>query len=178
MKKIISIVLQTIFFSAIAIVCITLLSSRFAVLGLRSYTVVTGSMEPKIHTGSVVFTLPSKTYKVGDVLTFNRGKISITHRIVAIKNGQYQTKGDANKIADPELVDKSNVIGKDILIVPLLGKFTAFLKTIPGFIIFILIPMLIYILLEARVIKKEWEKEVEKRILKKMNSTNFLQLWN
>ena len=176
MKKIISIILQTIFFTVIAIVCLTLLSSRFAVLGLRSYTVVTGSMEPKIHVGSVVFTFPSKIYSVGQIITFNRGKISVTHRITAIKNEQYQTKGDANKVEDVGLVNKANVIGKDILIVPELGKFTAFLKTIPGFLLFIFLPMILYILLEARVIKKEWEKEIEKRILKKMNNSNFLQL--
>lgn len=176
MKKIISIILQTIFFSAIAIVCITLLSSRFTVLGLRSYTVATGSMEPNIHIGSVVFTLPSKTYKVGDILTFNRGKVSITHRIIAINNGQYQTKGDANTAIDPGLVNRANVIGKDVLIVPGLGAFTIFLKTIPGFAIFILVPMLIYILLEVRVIKKEWEKHIENKVLEKMKSTNLLQL--
>lgn len=176
MKRIISIILQTIFFIAVVVVCITLLSSRFAVLGLRSYTVVTGSMEPKVHVGSVVFTFPSKIYSVGQIITFNRGKISVTHRILAIKNGLYQTKGDANKTADPELVSKANVVGKDILIIPTLGRFIAFLKTIPGFLLFIFLPMLLYILLEARVIKKEWEKEIEKRVLKKMNSTSFLQL--
>ena len=176
MKKIISIILQTVFFTIIGVTCITLLSSRFAVLGLRSYTVVTGSMEPKVHVGSVVFTLPSKIYKVGDILTFNRGKISVTHRIIAIKNGQYQTKGDANKIADVGLVNKANIIGKDFLIVPYLGRFTAFLKTVPGFILFIFVPMMIYILLEARVIKKEWEKQIEKRVLNKIGWSNFIHL--
>lgn len=168
-KKIISIVFQTTLFTIVAVICLTLLSSRFAVLGLRSFTVVTGSMEPKVHVGSVVFTLPSKNYKVGQIITFNRGKISVTHRIIAVKNNQYQVKGDANNTADIGLVNKTSIIGRDFLIIPYLGKFTAFLKTIPGFAIFVFFPMLLYILLEARVIKKEWEKEIEKKVLKKVN---------
>jgi len=176
MKRIIIIILQTIFLISLGVVCLTLLSSRFAVLGFRSYTVVTGSMEPNVHTGSVVFTLPSKNYRVGDIITFNREKISVTHRIIAIKNGQYQTKGDANKIADVGLVNKVDVIGKDFLIIPYLGRFTGFLKTVPGFIIFIFIPTMIYILLEVRVIKKEWEKEIEKKVLNKIGWSNFIHL--
>src|SRR5581483_11590867 len=103
------------------------------------------------------------SYAVGDVITFNRGSITVTHRIHAIKNGQFQTKGDANDAIDPELVNKNDVIGKDLLIIPFIAKFVDYLKTAPGFIIFVAFPILIYIAFEIRFIKNEFEKEVKKK---------------
>lgn len=169
MKKTILTILQSIFFGIVILVSLILLSSRVAIIGLRSFTVVTGSMEPKVHVGSVIFTLPTKIYKVGDVITFIRGNISVTHRIAGIKNGQYQTKGDANNSADTGLVYKSNIIGKDFLTIPYLGRFTNFLKTIPGFIIFVVLPSLIYIAFEIKSIKEELEKNIEKKLMSKLS---------
>lgn len=37
---------------------------------LHIYSVETGSMEPSIKTGSVVFVAPAENYKIGDVITF------------------------------------------------------------------------------------------------------------
>lgn len=164
--KITSGVLQIALFASIIFLFFTFLSARLSVFGLRSFTVITGSMEPKIKVGSVVFTKSFEDYKIGNVITFNRGNLSITHRIAGLKNGGYVTKGDANEAADREIVYKSNVVGRDVFIVPFLGKFVAFLKTPPGFSLFIGVPIIIYIILEARVFKREWEKEIEKRVLR------------
>lgn len=155
-------------FVLIPVVFFTLLTSRTsAFLGIRSFTVLTGSMTPRIPVGSIVFTKPS-TYDIGDIITFKRGDKSITHRIFGIKNGQYQTKGDANSSADPQMVNKSDIIGKDLVIVPYIGKFGGFIKTIPGFTMFIAIPTLVFVGLEIWEIKKEMEKEIEKKLLAKM----------
>lgn len=173
MRKIINLVIQTIFFVVILAIIVTLLSAKFSVFGLRSYTVATGSMEPKLHVGSVVFTLPASQYHVGNIITFNRGDISITHRIYAIKNGAYITKGDANKTADTQPVVRSNIVGRDILILPYFGKFTSFLKTPLGFLLFIGFPILIYVLFEARLFKREWEKQIEQKVRDQIEPFGF-----
>ncbi len=155
------------FFITIFLIGFTLVTSRFGIIDIHSYTVVTGSMRPKLPIGSVVFTIPAKNYEVGNIITFRRGNISVTHRIVDIKNGRYVTKGDANNAADPQMVVKENIVGRDFLIIPYLGKFTNFLKTIPGFILFLGIPILLHVFLEAKIIKEEWEREIEKKVLQK-----------
>ena len=74
--------------------------------GYGIYTVTSGSMEPEIHTGDVIYTMPVEFQELreGDVITFsmNQGKTTVTHRIQKIdqKNRLIQTKGDANKEND------------------------------------------------------------------------------
>lgn len=73
--------------------------------------VISGSMEPGIPTGSMIFsrTVPAAEITEGDVITVNRvGSTSlVTHRVVSIKDlgdGTFEAvlKGDANEQNDPE----------------------------------------------------------------------------
>ncbi len=170
MKESLKIIVSIFFFILFGIVLFTLFSSRFSVEGYHSYNVQTGSMVPVIPVGSLVLVHPDTAYSVGEIITFNRGSITVTHRIHAIKNGVFITKGDANKVADPELVHSNDIIGKDLLIIPYVGKIVDYLKTIPGFLIFVALPILIYIVLEIRFIKSEFEKEVEKKVLNNLKT--------
>lgn len=170
MKKIIEIVLSVFIFLAIPVVIFVLITSHSGIFGgIRSFDVMTGSMEPKIHVGSMIFTKPASYYQVGDIITFKRGEISITHRIFAIKKGQFVTKGDANNAPDPQLVSLSEIIGKDYYIIPNAGKFTNFIKSIPGFTIFVVFPILLYVGFELNTIKNEYKKEIRKKILAEMD---------
>ncbi len=75
-------------------------------LGISLYTVMTGSMEPAIPVGSLVFVEPADPADLagGDVVTY-RGRLSeqdvstsvITHRVVANdpQSKELETKGDA-----------------------------------------------------------------------------------
>lgn len=167
--KISGFVLQVILFATIILLFITFLSAKFSVMGLRSFTVATGSMEPKIHVGSIVFTKPFSEYKIGNILTFNRGRITVTHRIVGKENGGFITKGDANNSPDKIIVTQNSIVGRDILIIPYMGKFINFFKSPFGFMLFIFIPITAYIILEARVFKKEWEIEAERKSIERNN---------
>ncbi|MFC1722166.1 signal peptidase I, partial [Patescibacteria group bacterium] len=55
--------------------------------GLRSFAVTSGSMEPTIKTGSLVFTTKANYYEINDIITFQQGssKRAITHRIINSK---------------------------------------------------------------------------------------------
>jgi signal peptidase I len=78
------------------------------VLGLGSFIVTGGSMEPSLHKGSLVFVQPvaPSEVKVGDVITFQQYGQTTTHRVISIGSGStglmFKTQGDANKVADPE----------------------------------------------------------------------------
>ena len=160
--------LQTIILITLPMIVFTAITSKFDVFGhIRSFTVVTGSMEPVIHVGSLVFTYPQQSYTKGEIITFHRNNITVTHRVVdVIKKGNsisYQTKGDANNTSDPDLVPSSKVIGRVENIVPYVGRLSAFIRTAPGFVLFILVPTLFIVLSELWNIKKEIEKNVEKK---------------
>ena len=103
---------------------------------IRPYIVKTGSMEPAIHTGSVVFVnerAELSGIKVGDVITFRKGgEMLVTHRVVKVGDGEYTTKGDANSVNDPEPVTRENYIGKTVTVLPGLGGLFTFLKSTAG----------------------------------------------
>jgi len=178
LKKLIhisKITLQLIIVIALPMVVFTVITSKFDFLGhIRSYTVVTGSMEPTIKVGSIVFARPQGKYQKGDIITFHRGDISVTHRIFSVdtKTGErYQTKGDANNAADPQLVNSSQVIGKVDVTVPYIGYFASFLKTLPGFSLFIILPSLYIVITELWSIKHEIEKNAERKLLMLIEQT-------
>ena len=67
--------------------------------GIRPYVVYSGSMEPKIPTGAVVFTKEGAySLETGDIITFHNEDTVVTHRVVKKEEGTFITKGDANKI--------------------------------------------------------------------------------
>jgi len=157
-------------FSALAIIIVLLIViSAFPITGNYKILVVqSGSMEPNIHTGSVVVVFPEKEYKVGDVITFknNAGKLdSITHRIVKIENDGagkvFTTKGDANNANDTNTVYAKNVIGKVLFSVPYFGYAVAAAKTPYGFMALIVIPAVLIIYDEVKKIKDELTKKKE-----------------
>ena len=90
--------------------------------GIRPYVVYSGSMEPKIPTGAVVFTKEGAySPETGDIITFHNEDTVVTHRVVKKEEGTFITKGDANSSEDaPVLWD--NVVGKVFVGIPRVGK--------------------------------------------------------
>lgn len=107
-----------------------------AVFGMKSYAILTGSMEPTIPEGSMVYVKPCSSfdeYQINDIVTFSdpaTGK-SFTHRIVEIDAGDrcFTTKGDANSVPDLSPTYFSLAVGKVKMSVPLLGFVAEFLKS-------------------------------------------------
>lgn len=168
---------KNIFFILIIVFSLMIILSSLNIFGYRMFIVKSGSMEPKIRTGSVVFDKKTSTYKVGDVVTFKikDSKDTVTHRIVSEKidanNGVfYTTKGDANNAPDSEPASKLNVVGKVAFSVPYMGYLAAFIRTLPGLIIFIIIPATIIVYEEMGKIKDEIKKiqEEKKKVAKKL----------
>jgi signal peptidase len=164
-------IIYNIFFVCLVIIALLLIISVLPITGnFKILTVLSGSMEPKIHTGSIVAVKPATEYKVGDVITF--GKISktetpTTHRIFDIKLQEgkpiYITKGDANNTPDMKEVLGSEVVGKVVFSVPYVGFAVDFAKKPFGFMLIIVIPAVIIIYDEIRKIKNEVLKMKKKK---------------
>lgn len=124
------------------------------IAGYQFKTVLSGSMEPDIQTGSIISVkeaVDKTNYKVGDVITFVEEEgILITHRITGvIESGDsvlYETKGDNNNAVDMNPVLADNVIAEYTgITVPYVGYFVSFsqskngalLLLIPGFLLLI-----------------------------------------
>lgn len=108
--------LGTILLIVVIAACIPLTVPRL--MGYQIYTVVTGSMEPEIPVGSMVYvkSINPKELQEKDVVAFYGGRDTnaiITHRVVDNNeiSGQITTKGDANKTEDMNPVSYSDVIG-------------------------------------------------------------------
>ena len=79
-------IIYYIFIAFVAAIAILLIVSVFPIPGnYKVLTVFSGSMEPKIKTGSIVTVRPANDYKVNEIITFNKEGNLVTHRIIDIE---------------------------------------------------------------------------------------------
>ena len=127
-------------------------------LDMDARVVQSGSMEPAIPTGSVIFIRPSDSYKVGDVITFSRDarETPTTHRIVEFdkEEGSFTTKGDANKVVDMNPVKEDLILGSVRFHIPFLGYAVNFARKPLGLFLLVIIPATLIALDEIRKIAK------------------------
>lgn len=110
----------------VIIACIVFAATAICKIGnIEPRIVLSGSMEPKIHTGSICFInkkVPYDKIKTGDIIAFKAGKNTmVTHRVISVTNAGFETKGDANKVSDGISTNKTNYRGKTILSIPYAG---------------------------------------------------------
>lgn len=126
-------------------------------------TVLTGSMQPKYPQGSllVISKIAPKEIVVGDVITFELGNDSVSHRvieIVDIEPFQYRTKGDNNKIQDNKIITENELIGKVIWHIPIVGRWLLIMKTKMGQL-FIILALIFIFLLDYLIGQKKQKKQ-------------------
>ena len=111
-------------------------------VGFQVFTVLSGSMEPTYHVGSLIYVKKAdyKELRSGDVITFMLDEDTIaTHRIVEVVPDEedpsvlrYRTKGDANEAEDGSLVHYKNVVGTPVFTIPRLGYVANYIQSPPG----------------------------------------------
>jgi len=166
MTKIFKIIYYLVIAFLVAIALLFIVSA-FPITGnIKVLSVLSGSMDPAIHTGSIVVVKPVSTYKIGDIITFGpntKTQIPTTHRIYDMKviegKLQYITKGDANNAPDQKVVLKEEILGKVLLDIPYLGFAVDFTKKPIGFILIIGVPAVAIIADEIKKIFKETNKK-------------------
>lgn len=138
--KIIWNVFTTVLVAVVLLLAAALVGVRL--VGLQPYTVLSGSMEPTYHTGSLIYvkSVDYRDLRVGDPITFMLSEDTVaTHRIVEIvpdeeepETLRYRTKGDANESEDGGLVHYKNVIGSPVFTIPYLGFVASYVQNPPG----------------------------------------------
>lgn len=118
--------LGTILLIVLIVGCLPLTVPR--IFGYQLYTVISGSMEPEIPVGSLVYIkgMEPEDVEEKDVIAFYGGRDSnaiITHRVVEnrVVMGEFITKGDANQTEDMNPVDYNEFIGRVELSIPAVG---------------------------------------------------------
>ena len=100
--------------------------------GIKPFIVLSGSMEPEIHTGSMAY-IHTKTdpYKIhsGDIITYKISDTVVTHRVIDETVTTVTTKGDANEEADFSPVTRDNIVGKYLFSIPYLGYLYSYITT-------------------------------------------------
>ena len=151
---------------SVIVAVVVLLAVAFVgvrVVGLQPFTVLSGSMEPTYHTGSLIYvkSVEPQDVHVGDPITFvlNEDLVVATHRVIEIdaENERFYTKGDANESADGSPVHFNNLIGVPVFTIPLLGYVANFVTNPPG--MYIALAGVAVLLLLTFV--PDWSKKVD-----------------
>lgn len=131
-----------------------------SVFGVQAYVVQSDSMTPEFAAGDVIFSeeVNPEELVAGDIITFiSRDSASygqtITHciREVTTHNGElaFITYGIATGVDDGTPAVASDVLGRYTFRIAGLGSFFEFLKSVPGYIVCILLPFLVIIGLQV-----------------------------
>ena len=125
-----------------AVVILALLLAGPRLMGMQVFTVLSGSMEPVYHTGSLIYVRDVDPMEIqpGQVITFMLDEDTVaTHRVVEVVPDEidrsvvrFRTKGDANDAEDGTLVHYKNVVGTPVFTIPYLGYFSNWITHAPG----------------------------------------------
>lgn len=134
-------------------------------IGIRPYVVISGSMEPAIHKGSLSFINTHAKYeniKEKDIIAYQAPTgDKVTHRVSEVTEEGLKTRGDANQVDDVALTTEKNFLGKNIFSIPNLGYLVGTLQTTKGKVILGTIIVLILVasfLLDDKSVGKREKK--------------------
>ena len=123
-----------------------------SIFGYKPFVVMSGSMEPKINKGDLIFVkkVDTNTLTVGDVIAFRNSDNTVTtHRIKNIMESKnrvcYETKGDNNNTSDEDITCDNLVEGKYVSKIAKIGNFIIFVQEPMGFTILMLTILIICI---------------------------------
>lgn len=103
-------------------------------IGMKCLAVLSGSMEPGIPVGSIVYVKETEpeALEAGDVITYQLSQDTmVTHRVVSVDtDGETViTKGDANEVEDASPIAFNHIVGKEEAHIPYLGYISIYMKT-------------------------------------------------
>ncbi len=133
------------------------------IMGISPYVVLSGSMEPTYHVGSLIFVNKNfDSIEVGDPITFQISSSTlVTHRVIEVDQEAmlYTTKGDANNTADGSKVAYDNIVGVPMFTIPYLGYVAVFAISFNGKIILgSVVALMILLSYLADMYRKDQEK--------------------
>jgi len=133
----------------------------------NAYVVKSDSMQPTIKSGDMVIvgspgSLLTGDIAPGEIITFERNKNLVTHRIISMEGDAIYTKGDGQEEADPWSVSRFfDVKGSYIFHIPYIGLVSNFIKTKTGWLLCVILPAACLL----GFIIKDIVKEVRQRLI-------------
>lgn len=130
-KKVKDIIMDALTYTVIAVL---IAGGIMMALGIRPFITMSGSMEPKIKTGSVCFVnTRASFYDVaeGDVIAFQTASGGlVTHRVIGAEDDGMVlvTKGDNNDVEDGPTTTVENFRGETLFSIPYIGYALAALQ--------------------------------------------------
>lgn len=116
-------VIGTLILLAVIAASLAITVPRF--MGYGIYNIVSGSMEPEIPVGSVIYVEEVRPEEIQkrEIIAFQSGESVIAHRVMENKvvEGEFTTKGDANAENDMQPVAYDQLIGRVARHYPMLG---------------------------------------------------------
>ncbi|MCQ2512505.1 MAG: signal peptidase I, partial [Lachnospiraceae bacterium] len=163
------------------VVLLAILLAGIRIVGIKPYAVLSGSMEPKYMTGSLVYvkSVDPKILSVGDDITFMLDENTVaTHRIIEVIPDpddseviRFRTQGIANENPDAGTVHCKNIIGQVRYTIPKLGYFANFIQHPPGTYVAIGVVVILLILVFLPDIFKNDKKTKMEEQQKKQRKT-------
>ncbi len=148
--------------------------------GFRVYRVISGSMQPTLQIGDIIIIRKEKEYHINDIITYDTGLTTVTHRIKSIDNNGVVTKGDANDVND-DIFNVDKIVGKYFFRISMISLFSNIMIGNSVFIVLIVLFSSILILtifyrfirnIELR--KDNLRKKIEfKKLLKKLHKESL-----
>lgn len=136
-----------------------ILSLELHIFSYRPSIVLSGSMEPSIHTGSLIYYKKIKTDKVyetiseGAIITYKRSDgFAVTHQVIRIdkENDVIITKGIVGNASEDKPIKANQVKGVYAFSIPVLGFIISYLKN-PFLLLGIVIIVALIILIPSLV---------------------------
>ena len=124
------------------------------------YLVRGKSMAPAINVRDVVITGPvggmlSGDIEPGMVVTYQKGNLPVTHRVIDVEGDTLITKGDAAEDSDSQPVPISRVGGVYLFKIPYVGYLSEFMRTTVGWLVVVIAPTILIVGFLVRKIVRE-----------------------
>lgn len=154
-----------------------------SLFGFRIYRVISGSMQPALQIGDVIIIKEANNYAEKDIITYDNGLTTITHRIKSINGDEIITEGDANDAPDKPIT-KDRILGKYFFRI---STFSVFSIMLTGKTIYLIMMLVLFAIIDRvtrnieyrrnnfkKVIKEKENKEQKKKMPKKKDEMEIL----
>ena len=138
-----------------------------SLFGFRIYRVISGSMQPALQIGDVIIIKKANNYAEKDIITYDNGLTTITHRIKSIDGDEIITEGDANDAPDKPIT-KDRILGKYFFRISTFSVFSIMLtgKTIYLIMVLVLFAILLFAISDRVTRNLEYRRNNFKKVIK------------
>lgn len=142
-----------------------------SLFGFRIYRVISGSMQPALQIGDVIIIKKANNYAEKDIITYDNGLTTITHRIKSINGDEIITEGDANDAPDKPIT-KDRILGKYFFRISTFSVFSIMLtgKTIYLIMVLVLFAILLFAISDRITRNLEYRRNNFKKVIKEKDN--------